>query len=260
MFSGGTNDMEYRKQLTPLMKMGHASDLTANDATPQEAPGQEMALITPFGPAKYRYGYNAAGITRGQLASKVASTSVANILSGSITSAVTTGLTANAFQHDVLVVTDVNASAGASPEGHCAPIKSNSTTTIYLDPMNPLPAALAVNDDCYVYTFCKTEASAAGDSLSDLFGVAMQTLTAKYWGWFQFDGYCPYALVKATTALAAEKALIPDTARLSISSTSVVSILCGTLVQALAFSNDLVDDVISGVVLWNLGQGWQATA
>lgn len=260
MFSGGTNDMEYRKSLRPLAQMAYGTDLTANDSSPQEEPGVERWAMTPFGPAKYRYGQNAAGCTRGELLSYVAGISVANLTSGSTTTAVTSGLTANAYQYDVAVVLDVNASAGASPEGHCAPIKSNTTTTIYLDTENPLPAALAVLDDLYVYTFCKTEDAAAGDVNSDLFGVAMATLTATYWGWFQFDGYCPYALVKATTTVTAEDALIADTARLSISSTSDASLFAGCLVQGQAFTNDLVDDVISGVKLWNLGQARQVTA
>ena len=260
MFSAGAKDLEFRKRLKPLASITSGSDLTANNPSPIDDPGRERWASTPFGPAKYRYGCSTAGTTRGYLLAKAAGVSVANILSGSKTTAVTTGLTANLYQYDVLVVTDVNASAGASPEGYSSPIKSNSTTTIYLDPENPLPAVLAVNDDCYIYSFCKTRAAAAGDSTSDLFGIAMASITATYWGWFQYDGYCPYASVKASTALAAEKALIADTNMVSISSTSNASLFIGTLAQAVAFSNDLVDDVVSAVQLWNLGQAWQVTA
>ena len=260
MFSGGAKDALWRKSLKPLMKMSYGTSLTSNDSTPQEEPGCERAALTPYGPARFRYCKHPAGCVRGALAAYIAGISVANVLSGSTTTAVTTGLTANAYQYDVLIVLDVNASAGASPEGYCAPVKSNSTTVIYLDPENPLPAALAVNDDCYVYTFCKGEAAAAGDVRSDLLGVAMCAVTATYWGWFQFDGYCSYAKVEAATTITAEKALIAGTAALSISSTSNPTLFAGCLVQAQAFTNDLVDDVMSGVKLWKLGEGHQISA
>ncbi|MBU1082626.1 MAG: hypothetical protein KKB59_19220, partial [Spirochaetes bacterium] len=67
MYSGGTNDMEYRKSLKPLAKMAYGSNLTANDSARQEDAGCERWALTPFGPAKYRYGQNAAGCTRGEL-------------------------------------------------------------------------------------------------------------------------------------------------------------------------------------------------
>lgn len=253
-------DLEFRKQLKPLKKLAYGTDLTANDATPQEAPGQEMELWTPYGPAKFRYIKNTAGTTRGYLLSYVSGVTIANVLSGSTTTAVTTGLTANLYQYDVLCVVDVNASAGASPEGYGSPILSNTATTFYLDPQNPLPAALAVNDDCYVYTFCKTEAAAAGDSVSDVCGVAMTTITATYWGWVQYDGYCAYAAYKAATAMTADKALIADTAKLSVSSTSADELLLGSAPQGFGYSNDIVDDIVCGAILNNLGSGRQVSA
>lgn len=259
MYPGGTNDMEYRKKLQPLAKMAFGSDLTENSSVRNEEAGAERWALTPYGRAFYRYTYSATAITRGELVSFLAGISVANITSGSTTTAVTSGLTANAYQYDVLIVLDVNASAGASPEGHCSPIKSNSTTTIYLDAENPLPAALAVNDDCYVMTFCKTEDSAAGDCLSDVAGVAMADRTPEYWGWVQYKGVCPYALVRAGVALAADKAIIAHTARLDVSNSSSDELLLGTTFQGIGNSADIVDDVFI-VKLDELGRGRQVSA
>lgn len=246
--------MSYLTLLPPVDTGSFYTDLTSNSATPLEMPGIERAVMTAFGPAKVRYGKctQGSGCTKGELQAFKANTTVSNISSGSTTTAVTTGLTANAFDYDICIVTDVNASAGASPEGYSSPIIKNTTTTIYLDPNNPLPAALAVNDDLAIVSFCKSIDAAAGDEVNDLYGIAAASLSEGYWGWFFFDGYCPYALVKASTALTADKALIADTARLSVSSTSADQLLIGTTIGRVAFSNDLVDDVVC-VKLNNLG-------
>lgn len=246
---------DFRKTFTVMDSGSGYLDLTANNSTPLEAPGSERSIMTSYGPAKVRYGKctQSGGCTRGELQAFAAVVTITNLSSGSTTTAVTTGLTADAYQYDLAIVKDVNASAGASPEGYCSPIIKNTTTTIYLDPNNPLPAALAVNDDLFIVSYCKTIDSAATDEVNDLYGIAATSLSEGYWGWYFFDGYCPYALVKANTALTADKALIADTARVSISSTSADQVLIGTTIGRVAFQNDLVDDVCA-VKLWNLGQ------
>lgn len=238
-----------------------ATHLAANDSTPQEMPGIERAIMTKFGPARVRYGkcVQAGGCARGELQAYRANQAISNITSGSTTSIVTTGLTANDYDYDLLVCTDDAGGAGAAPEGEVAKISSNSTTTVFLDPDDPFSAAPAVNDDFNVVTYCKTIDSAAGDEVNDLFGVAATALTANYWGWYFFDGICPYALARAATALTADVALIAHTARLDVSSTSADQLLVGVSLGRLAVASDLANDVFA-VRLHNLGQARGVTA
>lgn len=246
---------DFRKSPIVLDSGSFYTPLDSNAATPLEMPGIERAIYTPFGPAKVRYGKctQSGGCSRGELQAYAANATITNFTSGSTTTGVTTGLTVNAYQYDVLLIHDDAGGAGADPEGSCAPITKNSATTIYLDPDNALSAAIAANDDGTVVTFSKTIDSAAGDEVNDLFGIACAALTENYWGWFFFGGYCPYALVKASTALTADKALIADTARVSVSSTSADQLLIGTTLGRVGASNDLASDVFA-VKLWNLGQ------
>jgi hypothetical protein len=247
---------DYRYSTTVLDSGSFFTNLTANNATPLETPGIERAVMTAFGPAKVRYGkcVQSGGCARGELQAFRANQTITNATSGSTTTIVTTGLTANDMQYDLALCHDDAGAAGAAPEGECAPIVSNTTTTVYLDTNNPFSAAVAANDDFTVVSFCKCEDAAAGDEVNELFGIAAVAMTANYWGWFFFDGYCSYALVKASTALTADKALIADTARLSISSTSADQLLVGTTLGRVAASNDLAADVFA-VKLDNLGHG-----
>jgi hypothetical protein len=159
----------------------------------------------------------------------------------------------------VFICTDDSGAAGADPEGSCSPIVSNDTTTLYLDPNNPLSAAVANLDDGYIWTFSKCDDAAAGDEVSDLFGIAAASLSEGYWGWFFFDGVCPYALVQASTALTAAKALIAHTARVSVSNSSADQLLIGQTLGKVGFSNDLSSD-IACVQLNNLGHARSVSA
>lgn len=250
------NDMEYRKALKSLQKLQYNTVLTANDSSAKDEPGIERACMTPFGPAWFRYGKvtQSGGCTRGELQSYKANATITNFTSGSTTTAVSSAMTADAYQYDILLIHDDGGAAGASPEGHCSPIVSNSATTIYLDPKNPLPAAVGNGDDGTVVSFCKTADAAGGDEVNAVFGVAMASLSESYWGWFQFDGVCPYALMKAGTAITAAKALIADTARFTVSSTSADQLLLGVTLGKVAAASDLVDDVFA-VKLDRLGHG-----
>lgn len=237
------------------------TDLAANHETAQETPGIERTVMTPFGPSSWRYGKatQSGGVTRGELTKFKANVSIDNITSGTTTTIVTTGLTANAHDGDILVCFDDNGGAGAAPEGEASPIVSNTTTTVYLDPNNPFSAAPAANDDFRVVSFSKNIDSAAGDEIADLFGIAGATITENYWGWFCFDGVCPYALVRASTALTASKALIAHTARLDISSSSDHSVLVGITLGKLAVASDLANDVCA-VKLFGLGRARSVSA
>lgn len=246
---------DFRYTSTILDSGSYYTNLASNSSEPLEMPGIEREIMTAYGPAKVRYGQctQAGGCARGELQSFAAPVTITNLTSGSTTTAVTTGLTANDYKYDILVVKDNDSSAGASPEGFPSPILSNTTTTIYLDPSNPLPAALEVNDDVFIVSFCKCIDAAASDEVNDIFGVAAADISHDYWGWFFFDGICPYALRRATTALTADKALIAHTARVSISNASGDQLLIGTTLGRVAYQNDSVDDVCI-VKLWNLGQ------
>ena len=253
------NDFRYTSVVLDNGSFG--THLAASHATAQETPGIERQIMTKFGPAKVRYGKStqSGGVTRGELTKYKANATVDNISSGTVTTVVTTGLTANAHDGDLLVCYDDNGGAGAAPEGEVSPIISNSTTTFYLDPDNPFSAAPAANDDFRVVSFSKNADSAAGDEIADLFGVAAVTLAEGYWGWFFFDGICPYALVRASTALTAAKSLIAHTARLDVSSSSDHSLLVGTTLGKLAVASDLANDVCA-VKLFNLGAARSVSA
>lgn len=252
---------DFRYTSVVLDSGSFGTDLAVNHATPKEMPGIERAVMTPFGPSWVRYGKatQTGGATRGQLTRYKQNVTMDNILSGSTTTCVTTGLTAGAFDGDVLVCFDDAGGAGASPEGYAAPIISNTTTTVYIDPNNPFPVATALNDDFRVVSFAKNEASAAGNERCDLFGIAAATITQDYWGWFFFNGVCPYALVKANTAMTASKALIADTSRLTVSSTSGQELLAGHVLGKLAVASDIVDDACA-VKLYNLGAAHSVSA
>ena len=252
---------DFRYTSVVLDNGSFGTDLAANHATAQETPGIERAIMTAYGPSWVRYGKatQSGGVTRGELTKYKANVSIDNITSGSTTTIVTTGLTANAHDGDILVCFDNNDSAGAAPEGEAVPIIKNTTTTVYIDPNNPFSVATAANDDFRVVSFSKNIDSAAGDEIVDLFGIAAATITENYWGWFFFDGICPYALVKAATALTADKALIADTARVSISSTSADQLLIGVALGKLAVGSDLANDVCA-VKLYKLGSARSVSA
>lgn len=253
------NDFRYTSVVLDNGSFG--TNLAANHATPQETPGIERRIMTKYGPAAVRYGKctQSGGCTRGELQKKKAVASINNISSGTTTTIVTTGLTANEYDYDLLVCLDDAGGAGASPEGYVSPIVSNNTTTVYLDPDNPFPVATAANDDFRVVSFCKTADSAAGDEVSDLFGVAATSISEGYWGWFFFDGICPYTLIRASTGLTAARALIAHTARVDVSSTSADQLLIGQVLGKLAVTSDVVDDVCA-VELYNLGHARSVSA
>ena len=65
--------------------------------------------------------------------------------------------------------------------------------------------------------------------------------------------------MKAATALTADKALIADTARVSISSTSADQLLIGMVLGKLAVGSDLANDVCA-VKLYKLGSARSVSA
>lgn len=237
------------------------TDLASTSTTPLETPGIEREIMTKLGPARVRYGQatQSGGVTRGELTKYKANVSINNITSGSTTTVVTTGLTANAHDYDILVCFDDDGGAGAAPEGEAVPIIKNTTTTVYIDPDNPFTAAAAANDDFRVVSFSKNIDSAAGDERADLFGIAAATIAADSWGWFFCAGICPYALVKASTALTAAKAIIADVARVTVSSSSGHELIIGQVLGKLAVASDLANDVCA-VELLPLGKLYGARA
>lgn len=252
---------DFRYTSVVLDNGSFGTDLAANHATAQETPGIERSIMTAFGPAIVRYGRatQSGGATRGELTKYKANVTIDNITSGSTTTIVTTGLTANAHDGDILVCFDNNDSAGAAPEGEAVPIIKNTTTTVYADPNNPFSVAAAVNDDFRVVSYSKNIDSAAGDERADLFGIAAVTITENYWGWFFCAGICPYALIRASTGLTAAKAIIAHTARIDVSSTSGHELLIGQTLGKLAVTSDIVSDVCA-VELLPLGKMYGSRA
>jgi len=188
--------------------------VNSDDATPAARPGTIRIIVDAFGPRIIKYCKFLAAASMGDLASKVANVSVSNITSGSTTSAVTTGLTANAHDGKIAYVLDNDDSAGAAPEGEMAIVGANTTTTISLDRSRPLSVALAANDDLVLISNWQAEDAADGDLGVDVLGVVLGNagVTADRYGWLQQEGYVQ-ANLKASTGLTAGDPVVADTAK-----------------------------------------------
>lgn len=191
----GTSDLFMRPG--NLAGMGSA-DLHADDATPYSRPGTAIFLTDAFGARVLRYvqNLNASALVVGDLVSLVSdtqntiSTSVANITSGTTTTAVTSGLTADKHNGMIGWVLDNADSAGAAPEGEWSVVSDNTTTTLYFDPQKPFSAALAVNDDLELLSVYHVEDAADGDEAWTVMGVACgkNGISVNNYGWVVAHG------------------------------------------------------------------------
>lgn len=173
-------------------------EINGDDATPQNRPGTITIVVDAFGPRVLKYCRNVNGstITMGELhsyassAANVRTTSVANITSGTTTSAVTTGLTANRHDGMICYVLDDAGAAGAAPEGEASIVADNTTTTITMEADYPFSAALAANDDLMLVSNYQVEDSVDGDEAWTVVGVALGRYGVQNlnYGWYQVEG------------------------------------------------------------------------
>lgn len=123
-----------------------------------------------------------------------------------------------------LYILDDAGGAGAAPEGEFGLITKNTTTTLTIQTPasnKKFTAAVASGDTGRITSRCQVVSSAAGDQRGEVAGIVVaSSLPDDYWGWVAIKGDYVGALVKASTAITVDKALIADTGRLTISSSS----------------------------------------
>lgn len=173
-------------------------EINGDDADPYARPGTIAIVVDAFGPRilKYCRNVNGSAITMGELhsyasdAQNIRTTSISNITSGTTTSAVTTGLTADRHDGMICYVLDDAGGAGAAPEGEASIVANNTTTAITLEADYPYSAALAANDDLMLVSTYQVEDSVDGDEAFTVAGVAVGNagITNLSYGWYQVEG------------------------------------------------------------------------
>ena len=188
-------------------KLGHLTGLSNSDladgfnTSPVMRPGTIAWVMDAFGPKIVKYCKNIGNATAAVASlqalegdgQNVKTTTISNITSGSTSSAVTTGLTADDHIGDICFVLDNADSAGAAPEGEMSIVADNTTTTITLDRDYVLSTALAVNDDLeLVHTYQFTPA-ADGDEgwVGGGIVVAQDGILDNAYGWLVQEGMVP---------------------------------------------------------------------
>lgn len=207
-------------------------DLNADHLNAKHKLGQLSFQIDAYGFRVFEYCRNMSGsaIAQGELQKRIADATIANITSGTTTSATKSGFTAGAYAGRILYVDDNDDSAGAAPEGESSPIVSNSATVIQVDAGRPFTVALAANDDLRVVSFNHLNDAADGDLASKVKGVAVGKggVSDNYYGWWQRYGLCPDVLHKATSAVTSLNPVVADAAAVGTHGSDAVDLWVGT--------------------------------
>lgn len=179
-----------------ITSLGMASINTDDPAdTTRARPGTLAILVDAYGYRILQYVKNVSdsAYAIGELVSKVATTSVANISSGTIRQAVTSGLTANDHDGRLCYVHDNDDSAGAAPEGETSVVRNNTATVIDMEFDMPFSTALAANDDLRLISNWQSTDAADGDLAHNVLGVVVGNagFSDNQFGWVQKEGYCP---------------------------------------------------------------------
>lgn len=193
---------DYVFRLSHLTGMGMSS-INANDATPVSQPGHICFVQDAFGYKVLKYVRATATLAQGACASRYGgvngTTVITNLDSGSTTTALKSAAwTANAEVGAVFYVHDDAGAAGAAPEGEISVVVSNTAGQLNLDPLLPLTAALAVNDDVTTISTYQCEGSADGDLSVTCLGIVAASggITSGNYGWVIMEGVTK---AKATT-------------------------------------------------------------
>lgn len=196
-----------------------------------------------YGPAYVAFVWNRSGgtLSQGALTKWYTKTS-SNITSGTVSS-ITKASEFNADEEvgNMVYIVDDAGGAGAAPEGEFRFITKNTADVLYVQP--DFSAAPAANDDILIRSRCNVVASTAGDTRAETAGVVLAPdgIADNYGGWIVRWGIVG-ALVKASTTITADKSLIADAGRLTISSTSDNGLsLAYSLVNC---GSDIVSDLI----------------
>ncbi|MGE0630961.1 MAG: hypothetical protein AB7O96_01030 [Pseudobdellovibrionaceae bacterium] len=218
------------KETSAVQKVWNTA-LNASDTTPKEPKGAVRWTYDPvLGYRGFQYVRfdQSGGATKDNICSYRGLVSVTASGTGTTTSVVTTGLTADILADGIIVCLDDAGAAGAAPEGENARIASNTTTQINLDANDAFTAATASSDTFRVHLPFAVIDAASGDTAAAVAGVVMATQAQYSWGWVQFAGFHPtVAAVAAGTTITANRDLIASTNVVTNGSTSAVELRVG---------------------------------
>lgn len=205
--------------------------LDASDSSPKEEKGAVRAIFEPnLGWRYFQYVRfdQSGGATKNNICAYRGLVSVSATGTGTTTTIVTTGATANILVGGLIQCLDDAGGAGAAPEGENGIVVANTATLITLDPNDAFTAATASSDTFRVHLPWAVVDSAAGDTAATTAGVIMATQTQYNWGWVQFAGLHPtVAAVAAGTTITAGKSLIASTNVVTNGSTSAAELRLG---------------------------------
>lgn len=220
-----------------VLKVGHIhglgmEDINGDSATPRQRPGTLGIIVDAFGPRILQYCKFINAMLMGELASRPANVSVANITSGGVDHAITTGLVAGAHDGKLVYVLDNADAAGAAPEGETSIVSRNTTTKISLERQYPLSVALANLDDLTLISNWQAEDAADGDLAVDVLGVVLGNagVAAGNFGWLQREGFTQALL--DTDAETAGAPVVADVNVLGDFGTDGQELWCGVALAA----------------------------
>lgn len=148
---------------------------------------------------------------------------------------------ANEEVGNFVYILDAAATGGVAPETETRLIIKNTANILTVQP--PFSAVTSISDTALIFSRSQVIASASGDSRLETAGIVLAPdgVPDNYWFWICRKGIVG-ALIKTSTAITALKALIADTGRLTISSSSVYGLTVAHSI--VACSNDIVSDLI----------------
>ena len=223
-----------------IIPMGY-SDAQADHATPVYRKGQYMLAIDDFGPRIFRYLHAKVAAVAGGLYARSANVAIASIDSGSTTTLIkkAAGFTADPQIGWAAYYLTNNTTPGAAPEGETAIVTSNTAGAATLDSGRVLSATPNAADAVTFISLWDFIASATGNLNHNVFGVCVATngITSGNWGVLQQYGLCPDVKCLSTAAQVAGKGCIAQTEQVTVSSTSAVNLLVGTVMATIAGTN-----------------------
>jgi hypothetical protein len=194
-----------------LISLAHA-EFDANDARPRVTPGAWGIYHDAIGGMrvlKYVKNVDTSALVLGDVAVKVADVAFTQGVLNTATRITKSGWnqTANAHVGKRIIVEGNDTSAGAAPEGETGLIVKNSATVIDIDGRLPFSVSSVADIDCRVQTPGWHSILGGAAALArDVDGivVGVNGISVGYYGWVQFEGYCPQAkfTAAAVTALA----------------------------------------------------------
>ena len=207
--------------------------INGDSVAPRMRPGQISILVDAFGPRIVQYCKFINAMAVAELASKPANVAITDITSGTTTSFVTTGLTADVHNGKLAYVLDNNDSAGAAPEGETGIVADNTTTIVTLEKDYPLSVALAANDDITLISNWQAEDAADGDLGVDVLGVVLAAggVAASNYGWVQREGYT--SALFTTDAVGAAEPVVAAAASLDAFGSDGQELHCGYSLAAI---------------------------